>query len=126
MADITGTLRKVTLDGITFDVMGDTNVTEMGSAFQNEAVPTSGRNLRKMTRRAETREGIVLACNGAERDVLQELAERTTDFPMSYETAAGDVYRATGFIEFESRETEEGRATVQLIPRNGWDSFLAS
>jgi hypothetical protein len=123
--DITGTLRKVTLDGVTFDVMADTNVTEVGSAWQNEAVPTSGRNLKKMTRRVEAREGVVLACNGSEREVLKDLAERTADFPMSYETAAGDVYRATGWIEFENRETEEGRATIQMHPRNGWESFLA-
>lgn len=125
MADVTGTLRKVTLDGVTFDVMADTNVSEIGNAWQNEGVPTSGRNIRKMTRRVEAREGVVLACNGAERELIKALADRTDDFPMSYETAAGDVYRAVGFIEFENRETEEGRATVQLIPRNGWDSFLA-
>lgn len=125
MGDITGTLRKVTLDGITFDVMADTNVTETGSQWQNEAIPTSGRNLKKMTRRPEIREGVVLACNGSERDLLKEMAERTTDFPMSYETAAGDVYRATGWIEFESRETEENRATIQMHPRDSWESFLA-
>jgi hypothetical protein len=123
--DITGTIRKVTLDGVTFDVMADTNVTEVGSGWQNEAVPTSGRNLRKMTKRVETREGITLACNGAEREVLKDLADRSADFPMSYETAAGDVYRATGWIEFENRETEESRATIQMLPRNSWDAFLA-
>jgi hypothetical protein len=125
MGDITGTLRKVTLDGVTFDVMADTNVNEVGSAFQNEAIPTSGRNLKKMTRRVEARGGVALACNGSEREVLKDLAERTADFPMSYETAASDVYRATGWIEFENRETEESRATIQMHPRNGWEPFLA-
>lgn len=123
--DIAGSLRKVTLDGITFDAFGDANVKEVGSGWENDAVPTSGRNIKKMTKRAEKREGIVLACNGAEREMLQELAERTSDFPMSYETASGDVFRCIGWIEFESRETEENRATVQLHPRDKWDPFLA-
>lgn len=125
MPDVAGSIRKVTLDGTTFDVMADANITETGSAWQNEAIPTSGRNLKKMTRRPENREGVVLACNGTERELIKELAERTTDFPMSYETAAGDVYRASGWIEFENRETEESRATIQMHPRSTWESFVA-
>lgn len=125
MADVTGTPRKVTLDGVTYDVFADTNIKATVSAFENTAVPTSGRNMRKMVKRPQSREGITLVANGAELEALQSLAERLDDFPMSYETAAGDVYRATGFIEFESHETEENRATVMLHPRQGWESFLA-
>ena len=75
--DITGTPRKVTLDGITFDVMADTNISEMGSRFENEPVPTSGRTIKKMTRRSQGAESVTLACNGDERTVLKELDERT-------------------------------------------------
>lgn len=126
MSDVAGSIRKVTLDGMTFDVPADVNISEVGSAFLNESVPSSGRNMHKMTKRPQTREGVVLLCNGAERDLLQELAERLSDFPMSYETAGGDVYRAQGWIEFENRETEELRAAIQLHPRNGWDAFVAA
>jgi hypothetical protein len=126
MSDLAGTIRKVTLDGIAFDAMADTNVSETGSQWEVSGVPTSGRNMKKMVRRPETRESIVLACNGAEREVLKELAERIDDFPMSYTTAGNDVYRCTGFIEFETRETEENRATIQLIPRDQWESFVAT
>jgi hypothetical protein len=45
---------------------------------------------------------------------------------MSYTEASGDVYRASGWIEFESHETEENRATIQMHPRNDWSAFLAS
>lgn len=123
--DIVGAIRKVTLDGVSFDCFSDTNITEVGSQWQNESIPTSGRNMRKMTKRAENREGIVIAANGAERDILKELSERQTDFTMSYETAAGDVYRCSGWIEFENRETEENRASIQMHPRNTWEPFLA-
>jgi hypothetical protein len=124
--DIAGSIRKVTLDGVTYDAAADTNISEVGSAYQNESVPAPGRNMRKMTKRAENREGIVLLCNASERDALKALADRTTDFPMSYETAAGDVYRATGWIEFENRETEENRASVQMHPRKSWQSFIGA
>lgn len=126
MGDISGTPKKVTLDGVTFDVMADTNISEVGSSVENEGVPTSGRTMRKQTKRVENREGVVLACNGAERDILKGFSENSKDIPMSYETAGGDVYRApNGFIEFENRETEENRATITMIPRDGWESFLA-
>lgn len=124
--DIVGALRKVTLDGITFDVFPDANVNEVGSAWENSPVPTSGRTLRKMMKRTESREGVVLACNGAERDILKELSERQEDYTMSYQLASGDVYRCKGFIEFENRETEEGRASIQMHPRTAWEPFLAS
>lgn len=124
---VTGSIRKVTLNGITFDAMADANFSEIGSQFENEAVPTSGRNLRKMTRRAKNVESVVLACDGSEREIISNLADQVDDFPMSYETASGDVYRATGWIEFENRETEEGRATIQMHPRNNeWQPFLVN
>ncbi len=125
MSDTTGSIKKVTLDGVTFDVFADTNISETGSAFENSSIPTSGRNLRKMVGRPENREGVVLACNGFERGVLKGLADGVADFPMSYETAGGDVYRAAGWIEFENRETEESRATIQMHPRDTWTEFVA-
>ncbi len=125
MGDVSGSIKKVTLNGVTYDVMADANVSEVGGGTANDMLPTSGRNVRKTTKRVQTREGIILACNGSERELLQALSESDGDFPMSYETAGGDTYRATGVIEFESRETEENRATVTLLPRGEWSTFLA-
>lgn len=123
MSDIVGAIRKVTLDGITFNVFGDANIKEVGSGWENSAIPTSGPTLRKMVKRVEERESVVLSANGQERETLRDLADSLNDFPMSYETASGDVYRCTGFIEFESRETEENRATIKMIPRDTWEFF---
>jgi len=124
---VSGTIRKVTLDGTTFDAMADANLSQAGSKFDNEPVPTSGRTIKKMTRRSMGVESVVLACNGQERKLLQELDERLDNFPISYEEASGDVYRCKGFIKFENRETEETRATIQLHPAetNNWEPFLA-
>lgn len=123
--DITGTPRKITLDGVTFDVMADTNISEIGSRFENEPVPTSGRTMKKMTRRSQGAESVTVACNGEERTLLREFDERQENFSMSYELASGDVYRTVGFIIFESRETEEHRATIQMHPAetNEWEEF---
>lgn len=126
MADVAGSIPQLILDGSPFDVMADANISEVGSGFEIDFIPTSGRHMKKMTRRVETRESVVLACNGAEREILVALAERVEDFSMSYETAGGDIYRTTGSIEFETRETEELRATIKMFPRTKWQPFVAS
>ena len=125
MPVLAGSIRKLTLDGVTYDVMHDSNIKEVGSAYENSAIPTSGNHMRKMAKRVEMRESVIVAAGGADRDALRALADRTTDFPISYMTAAGDVFRTTGFIEFVARETEENRAELKLIPRKEWQSFLA-
>ena len=125
MSDTIGSIKRVVLDSLTFDAMADANFSEVGSRWQSESVATSGRNMHKMTRRPKSVESVVLACNATEREVLEELADRTIDFPMSYETADGSVMRSEGWIEFENRETEESRATIQLHPRDKWEAFIA-
>ena len=99
MSDTTGTPKKVTLDGLTFDVMADANFNQIKGKYSNEAVPTSGRNVQKKTLRPQNVESINLFANGQEADLLRVLSERSGNFPMSYETVSGDVFRAVGFIE---------------------------
>lgn len=126
MARIAGSIRKVILDGVSYVVAGDTNVSEIGSPYENSAIPTSGGNIRKMVKRTEVRENVVLVVDDEEREALRDLAMRLDDFPISYETAEGSVFRTDGWIEFENRETEEKRATVKLFPRVRWDLFSAA
>lgn len=126
MSDTGGSIRKLLLDGVPFDVMADSNFSEIITKFENDRIPTSGRNLKKMTRRVPKVESVVVACNGEEREVLKLLGETTVDFSMSYETAGGDTYRAVGSIEVENRESEELRATIQLHPAGKWEPFVAS
>jgi len=123
--DITGTLRKVTLDGPSYDVMGDINVTIMGSRFENEGIPTSGRTIKKMTRRSQTIESVTLACNLDEFEALRELDERQENFSMSITLAGGDTVRSSGFIVFENWESETGTATIKMEPAEGnqWRIF---
>jgi hypothetical protein len=126
MGDTVGTPRKLTLSGQTFRVMGDANFSQILSRWENENLPTSGDNMHKMTRRATNVESITLGTNEEQADALKALSERTEDFTMSYTTANGAVYRASGRIEFESRETESGTSTIQCHPTNDWTLFVAS
>jgi len=121
--NVSGSIKKCLLDGISFKVMADANISEVHSEYENENVATSGDSFIKKTKRSQNREGLVLACNAEESETLKELSERTDPFPMSYTTADGKTWRSSGGIEFENRETEENRATVQLLPESKFDLF---
>lgn len=123
--DAVGSIRKVTLDGVTFNAAADADLSQIRGRFTNEAIATSGSNMKKQTARVEEVTGVDLVTNGAEFDALKALSERTKDFPMSYTTAAGDVYRASGWIDLEKRQTSDGKTSVKLIPRQSWEPFLA-
>ncbi len=123
MSDVAGTIKKVTLDGVTYDVPADINISEMGSGFENSLIATSGQNVLKQVKRAEIREGVVIIANDQEMDVLTALAEQQASFPMSYQLINGTVKRATGWIEFANRETEENRAAITLLPEGKWSTF---
>lgn len=118
-----GSVRKLLLDGVEFDVTSDANFSEVGGAFEKEMLATSGENMLKTTRRSQTVEGVVLSVSDSDRVLLKNLSEQTDDFPMSYTLADGSSRRASGHIEFEARETEEGKATIKLLPRGEWSDF---
>lgn len=126
MSDTTGTPKKVTLDGLTFDVMADANFNQIKGKYSNEAVPTSGRNIQKKTVRPQNVESINLYANDQEADLLRVLSERSGNFPMSYETASDSVFRAVGFIDYEGHDTEKGLAVIKMTPESvdGFALFL--
>lgn len=125
MGDNVGTLRKTVLDGVTFDIHLDVNITFNISQYEIEGQATTGRTLMKRTKRVQTIESLTLAVNPAELVDLQGKADSLADKTMSVELADGSVFKATGQINFENYESETGKATVTLIPKNGWTEFLA-
>ena len=123
-----GTPRKLALDGVSYDVAADVNITLNLSPFETEGVPTSGRTMIKRTVRTQTAESIVIVATPTEQDQLRVLAERLDAFPAAITMADGAVWRTTGNINFESVESEENRATIVIIPDrspDGWALFAA-
>lgn len=123
-----GTPRKVTLDGLSFSVPGDANITLNFSAYETEGIPTTGETMYKMTLRIPTAEGIDLIVNAADEDRLHKLSERLDSFPISITLASGATYKTTGKIKYEKVETQENKATIVVIPNksvNGWTKFIA-
>jgi hypothetical protein len=123
--DVTGTIRKVGLDGVNFRCAGDANLSQIFTEFENSLIPTSGQPMRKMVKRTQAVEGLPLILNTDEREQVKAFAEQLGNIKLSYTNAAGDQFKAEGTIEVENMDTEEGRATVQLLPVGGWTPFVA-
>jgi len=118
--NISGSIRKVVIGGISFNVAGDANLNMPTSGWENSNVASSGSNMRKMVRRSQNIENCVLLTNADERVQLQAMADSLDDLTLAVTNAAGDTYRADGTINIEGSESEENRTTVHLLPRDEW------
>ena len=128
MGRTSGTIRKVALDGVTYIVPADINVTVNLSPFETEGQPTSGDTMFKMTIRIPTAEGVTISASPSEQDELRKLAERLANFPMSITLADNSTYTTKGRINFENVETETNVASLVLIPYRAlgaWELFAS-
>lgn len=126
MTDVAGSNGALELDGISFDVAADANFSVTPTEYENDLIATSGKGMIKKTRRTPNVESVVLICNGEDRLKLEALNDQKSPFGIAWTNAAGDVYRTTGTIHYETYETEENRCTLTLLPREAWSPFLAS
>jgi len=120
---IAGSVRKFTIEGISFDVAADATLSEVFTKYENAMVPTSGGAMRKMTKRIPAVEGVVLITDADERLVLKDFAEGLDLVKITYQNAAGDSYRCEGTFEIENNETEENRTACTIQPVGDWTKF---
>jgi len=128
MGAVSGSFRKLTLDGVPYEAAGDVNVTFNASPYETEGIPSTGRIMYKMTLRPQNVEGLPILATPSEQDQIRALAERIGTFPMAMTWADGSVWRCVGKINFESVESEENRASIIIIPDRspgGWTLFAA-
>lgn len=120
-----GSIRGLSLDGTPFDVMADAGLDEILSEFVNELIPTSGRPIRKMTKRVEEISGVILGTNKAEHATLKSYSDQLGEIKLSYTDAEGNTMKSQGTINIENNNTEENRTTISLLPSVPWVPFLA-
>ena len=128
MGDNSGTVRRVVINGVTYDVPADINITFNRSSFTLEGVATSGKTMMKYTRRVPTMESVILMTNPAEAEELNNISETLADVTIAVELADGSVYRTTGRINYENMETEENRSSIMIIPaktKSAWTPVIA-
>lgn len=117
---VTGSLSKVALDGISFNAAGDANVSWTVTVYENSMVATSGRSMQKKVKRVPEMSGVVLIIDHDENDKLRALAESLDEITLSVEFIDGTEAKSKGVFEYESYESEEGRASLKLLPSDDW------
>jgi hypothetical protein len=70
-----GSIRKLTVNGVTYRVFPDSNPPFIPVQYKNEAQPTSGSNTRKMTKQVRSITGLAISANPVERATLVTVAE---------------------------------------------------
>ena len=118
-----GTLREVKLDGNIFDVFFDVDADIKGGNFDVESIATSGKNYFKAIKNNQSVENITLRANATQHEILSELNDRDTPFPISFTDASGARFADVGRINYVNYTTADKKATIQLLPENGFVIF---
>jgi hypothetical protein len=125
MARVAGSIRRMTIEGVSFDVAADGNLSDLMSEYENSMIPTSGLAMQKKTRRVPVIEGVVLITDGGSKDSLVNYSDGLDVLKFSIEYASGDIKKANGIINIESDESEENRTTISIHPESRPTRFNA-
>lgn len=120
-----GTPRKFTIEGISFDLAGDVNISRMLSIYENSKIPSSGKAMTKKVKRVATAESIVLLTVEREKEQLRVFAEQLEDVKFSITWINGDVVKCEGVFNIESDESEEQRTTIVVHASDRWTFYPA-
>lgn len=129
MGNSSGTIRKLLINGVSYDVPADINITFNRSSRTIEGLATTGRTMFKYTGKVPTMEGVVIMAGPAEAEALETGAATLADKTFAVELADGSTYRTTGRYNYENWETEENRHAIMIIPnktKNAWTPFIAA
>jgi len=119
-----GTLKKITMVGVTYAIVNDTDITVNVAAYDNEALPNGGGGgtTLKQTRRAEMLDGIqVRVADSIVSNRLKGIADAGESVNVVLELAGGIKYIGSAwFVGDSTYTTMDGIFTFSLAPVNGW------
>lgn len=116
---VSGSLRKVLIGGVSYDVASDVSAEFKPSRFEKENMATSGDNLTKYTLVSQDITGIDLVVPPLDKDVLQLVVDSTIAVPVSLTLADDSVFAGIAHVNAETWSTEELRQTISLLPVGG-------
>ncbi|MCK5219321.1 hypothetical protein KAR10_07360, partial [bacterium] len=105
---VAGSIRKLTLDGVTFLMAGDADINTKFSDYESEVIATSGEGKRKMVKRPQIADGVDVTVNAAEKVLLIALANRTDSYTLAYNDASNDLYTSEGGISIDDSSSQDG------------------
>jgi len=113
---VSGTLRKFTVNGIPFNIKGDVDADENLMGKEVEGVPHTGGTSSKITLVPAVVEGIVLILENDDYDYLSD--NQGLPVSMMYERADGGKYRTDGFYKLNPRKTANNECSLDATSSN--------
>jgi hypothetical protein len=120
-----GTMKKLTINGISFDCVSDADWTEVFAGFTNSILQTSGGGVVVQETRTREVSGVQISLQGGDRTLLKDMIEGGTILDISYTNRDGDRYSGRGTINTDGRTTMKNVATLTLLPIGDWTEELA-
>ena len=124
MSQNVGTVKKLTIDGETFNVAADGKTDFTIGQYEVEGQATSGETIFKMTKRIETMEGIELMGTPTMLERLRTKVNSLADVTIAATLIDGSTYRSTGRVTADKWDSSTGKVSVNLIPAGEWTAFL--
>jgi len=119
MAAVGGSIESVTLEGRTFAVASDADVSRKLGGFENEIQANGDGSARLVkTRIPLALDGLMVQCDDsrADNEFLQDLANSNDFFPIAITYASGDTYQGTAQISGElAISSQAATASVSLM-----------
>lgn len=119
-----GTIKKIAIDGITYDIPADAKFNFNPAGYDIEGQATTGQTLFAYKKRIPIQEG-ELSVTPAELMKLQGISDTPADATFSVTLADGSVFKATGRLKLDNYETDTGKIKITMIPVKKWTPFLA-
>ncbi len=113
---IVGSIKKVSVDGIEYDVAADADVERQPSRFLNELIQTSGKPMIKQTLQEQSFKGVPIIGTASQEESLRFSQEKGTPFPMAIQYASGVIFQIVGIINITGSSSGTGKITVDILP----------
>lgn len=122
--DNSGTPRSVKINGISYRVAADADLSQLVSNCEVESIATSGAPMYKYTKRNEDIESIDLIVNADERVVLKGVAEGLDSVTLAFTTSARDTYDGNGRISLDAHTHADNKMPIKMLPEDGWQASI--
>lgn len=119
-----GSLNKMGIDGLPFDVAGDADLSEMFTSFVNSVIVTSGVGSISQEKRVPEVSSVVLVLKPGDKSLLASIQDSGDAVSLSYTHRDGTRYAGLGTINIEANTTMQNRTTLTLLPVGVWTESL--
>jgi hypothetical protein len=121
--NVVGSIKKLTVEGISYPVSGDANAKLYLSGVENAMLATSGDAVLQQKRQVQRIENLDLLLSPAEAEDFRDYAKRIKPIKIAATLRNGKIYSGEAVVNFDGYETENGKATMTFLAVNEWHTL---